>query len=1051
MAERTQLKTAHQDHFADDDPFAELTRIMGFDPREPVQNPGEPAVAAEQAAGGDEAIVGDDFSIDLERELLGDLAGLDVDIPQQDASVFDDAAAAGVFDEAVAASLEDDLAGVAAHAAYEGEETSPQTDTVASVNKPLDEPGSDDFVFAAAQELEAALAHEAEAGRLDDAVSDRPAEAFAEELPFETDFELEADWQAADMQPEAEATDQFEPASEEDSNPAYVDAAYRDETLHVEAKDRSVEDIDVVPSDVEPDVDIDFTSMPLGAAHSGSEIETDLEDELQHRLTEAAKPEAVTPSDDDLEDELNALLGNAAPVAAVAEEPQVEAEGVSEGAVDFQPVAEETYADFTADEAEPVAEIPSEHSYSRGNFRVELESDVADHGEPAQEPIAFDDQPDVHFDDDAFEAAIAGSINKDAEREFEPAVDADYADHLDAAEQLHEQTDDEPQDPYAELVALTAEFSPARSAEAWPAQEAQPQDHEAGYPAEDYDPQDQAGNYQDETDYRDEDGDAAQDAQPASYEDFPDIETVDVPEQAVALADDLDIPEVVYEEEPAAPAYDDIDAEFASLLNEMNSPEPVAVTPPPAATGPSENEDQRLAAQFEQEFAAEHRAYETQDDAFHMPDIAAAAVAAAAAGTVGAGLAHTGFASQAQAGRNDADAASAQGYALRSQADRTDDLNYDPDDYDDLDVPAYHASAEARRQPSRRNLLIAGIIGAVVIVGGIGVFALGGGGDGGAPALVKADDNPIKVRPENPGGATVPNQDSKVYETVSRNSSPSEPKQETLVTTAEEPVDLAARDSADDNADDLAVMPPLEEADDALPAPSVKSEDRIEQVLRDAGEADAEIVAVAPRKVRTMVVRPDGTLVPREDPAPAAQASQIDPATTASESVRDTNAASVSSTGSETASAALGGQTTATEPVPAEAGAAPGASSPATGSQSTPSSVAVAPSRPSDQPVDIVGEVKADRVAALAPAQADGAWSMQIASQPSEAAAQSSYQDLLRRYGSVLNGHQANIVKAEIAGKGTYWRVRVPAATRNDAIKLCESYKAAGGNCFVSK
>jgi hypothetical protein len=43
------------------------------------------------------------------------------------------------------------------------------------------------------------------------------------------------------------------------------------------------------------------------------------------------------------------------------------------------------------------------------------------------------------------------------------------------------------------------------------------------------------------------------------------------------------------------------------------------------------------------------------------------------------------------------------------------------------------------------------------------------------------------------------------------------------------------------------------------------------------------------------------------------------------------------------------------------------------------------------------------------------------------------------------------IVKAEIAGKGTFWRVRVPAGSRNEAVKLCESYKSAGGSCFVSK
>ena len=82
---------------------------------------------------------------------------------------------------------------------------------------------------------------------------------------------------------------------------------------------------------------------------------------------------------------------------------------------------------------------------------------------------------------------------------------------------------------------------------------------------------------------------------------------------------------------------------------------------------------------------------------------------------------------------------------------------------------------------------------------------------------------------------------------------------------------------------------------------------------------------------------------------------------------------------------------------------------------------------------------------------AAGSWSMQIASQPSADSAKSTYQDLARRYGSVIGGRGVNIVKAEIAGKGTFWRVRVPAKSRNDAIKLCTDYKSAGGNCFVSK
>src|SRR5690606_29338541 len=89
-------------------------------------------------------------------------------------------------------------------------------------------------------------------------------------------------------------------------------------------------------------------------------------------------------------------------------------------------------------------------------------------------------------------------------------------------------------------------------------------------------PEETPGRY-DEAAY--DESDEVQGAGAAYGDDLPDIETVEVPEQAVALSDDLDIPEVPYQDEPA-PAYDDIDAEFASLLNEMNSPEPASAASP---------------------------------------------------------------------------------------------------------------------------------------------------------------------------------------------------------------------------------------------------------------------------------------------------------------------------------------------------------------------------------------------------------------------------------------------------------------------------------------
>jgi hypothetical protein len=58
MADTSSNRAPAAAPIAEDDPFAELTRIMGFDPRVKVYQPQQPAEP--------------DFGLDLERELLGE-------------------------------------------------------------------------------------------------------------------------------------------------------------------------------------------------------------------------------------------------------------------------------------------------------------------------------------------------------------------------------------------------------------------------------------------------------------------------------------------------------------------------------------------------------------------------------------------------------------------------------------------------------------------------------------------------------------------------------------------------------------------------------------------------------------------------------------------------------------------------------------------------------------------------------------------------------------------------------------------------------------------
>ncbi len=80
----------------------------------------------------------------------------------------------------------------------------------------------------------------------------------------------------------------------------------------------------------------------------------------------------------------------------------------------------------------------------------------------------------------------------------------------------------------------------------------------------------------------------------------------------------------------------------------------------------------------------------------------------------------------------------------------------------------------------------------------------------------------------------------------------------------------------------------------------------------------------------------------------------------------------------------------------------------------------------------------------------NGSYLVQVSSQRSEADAQAAFRSVKSKYSSVLGDRQPVIRRADLAGKGTYYRAMVgPFTTRDQAIQLCSSLKAAGGDCVV--
>ncbi|TCU17487.1 SPOR domain-containing protein [Rhizobium sullae] len=417
------------------------------------------------------------------------------------------------------------------------------------------------------------------------------------------------------------------------------------------------------------------------------------------------------------------------------------------------------------------------------------------------------------------------------------------------------------------------------------------------------------------------------------------------------------------------------------------------------------------------------------------------------------------------------------------------------------------SAAEAEdmgRARSMKRLLAAAALIVVFAGGAYGVYSVvtdgGLGIAGGEPRVIVADKEPVKVVPENPGGKTVPNQDKAVYDRVA--GSTEAPKQKALVSSDEAPVDVVQRTLTpevlpEDNDGPIIDNPASTPVGDTQDPRLLPSEDTAENgAAADDGPDGDRPPAVAPRKVRTMVVKPDGTLVAREEPAAPVEEPAVQPP--AAETASSGSAASFPAS-REVASADIRAtpvETTTVAPLPA-------AQQPSTSTLDTsplekvaaanpenakidqpvrpiqtppvaekPADTAPVPTaRPAEQPVNVVSTVtekgnvrpaeqqpKPAEVASVEPAAAKpqpaapaGGYGMQIASLPSEAEANKSYANLSKKFASVLGGRSFEIRKAEIAGKGTFYRVRIPAGSKDEAAALCEQYRSAGGSCLISK
>ena len=366
-------------------------------------------------------------------------------------------------------------------------------------------------------------------------------------------------------------------------------------------------------------------------------------------------------------------------------------------------------------------------------------------------------------------------------------------------------------------------------------------------------------------------------------------------------------------------------------------------------------------------------------------------------------------------------------------------------------------------RPRRTRRRLAGVMAVLaLIVVGTGGFLVwrkaGHLGLSGPPPIIKADTSPIKVAPEHPGGIEIPNQNKQIYQ-------PDAPEGKTrVVDDREQPMDVkeAVRD---------APAPPRLTPDGALAGGQVASlptsapipgSQAIADPMRTPAQASVANALGEPLKVRTVSVRPDGTMfatpaarMAASSPAMSILTSSLPPPVPVA-TIPIGPAASPGVEPAATPSSAQGAGDSATTP---SAGPAPVTVLPPQrpkpgerrSSIAPPAATAsrLAAGAPEPETTGSQGSASLDDAAAApAPAPA-GSYSVQIAVMPSEEQARKAYGRLAGRYAGALGGKPANVIKAEVRGK-TLYRVRVGPMAHAGANELCTRLKAAGASCFVA-
>ncbi|KRA99372.1 hypothetical protein ASD83_02275 [Devosia sp. Root685] len=246
------------------------------------------------------------------------------------------------------------------------------------------------------------------------------------------------------------------------------------------------------------------------------------------------------------------------------------------------------------------------------------------------------------------------------------------------------------------------------------------------------------------------------------------------------------------------------------------------------------------------------------------------------------------------------------------------------------------------------------------------------------------------------------------------------------------------------------------------------------EAVTQVASADVSEEGLVNRKVRTVTVRPDGTIVSGGDSLAGSAMLPVDRPSVpevpgADFSTPDlianaiANAPAATPAPAQTAPAVVPVQPGSTVPVVDLTGApvggkmapvplvrpanfAPQAVLTAPVAATPAPSVATAPAQslPAAAPA-----VEQPQPVAAAPTGNSAPAYVQLSSQRTEEAARQTAQQIATRFGSLFGGASLEVQRVDLGDRGIFYRVRVPANSLQDANTICSNVKSNGGDCFT--